>query len=78
MRAQIAVDSIEPRSRCLSTGHWTAISARRSLGGSKLEEWVALGFGQVLLGRVVDADPVTAQEGDRRPHARAEQPAQEV
>jgi hypothetical protein len=34
---------------------------------------VALSFGEVFLWRVVDADAVSAQEPDGRPHARAEQ-----
>ena len=33
---------------------------RWQLGGSELEEWVALSFGEVILGGVVDADPVPA------------------
>jgi hypothetical protein len=45
---------------------------------SEFEKWVALSVGEVILWRVVDAYPVSAQKGDRRPHARAEQSAQEV
>jgi hypothetical protein len=33
---------------------------RLELGGSELEEWVALSVGEVILGGVVDADPVPA------------------
>jgi hypothetical protein len=39
---------------------------------------VAPSFGEVILWSVVDAYPVSAQNGHGRPHPRAEQPAQEV
>jgi hypothetical protein len=43
-----------------------------------LEQRVALSFGEVILWCVVDAYPVSAQKGNRRSDARAEQVTQEV
>jgi hypothetical protein len=51
---------------------------KNQLGGSELEEWMTLSFGEVILRGVVNAYPVSAQKGDGRPHARAEQSAHEV
>jgi hypothetical protein len=33
----------------------------------ELEEWVTLGLGEIILGRVVDADPVVPEQGNRWP-----------
>jgi hypothetical protein len=45
------------------------------LGGSKLEEWVAPSFGEVVLRGLVDAYSVSAQESDGWPYLRAKQSA---
>lgn len=51
-----------------------ALTLRRS----EFEQRVALSFGEVVLWRVVNANPVSAQEGDGWSYARAEQPGQQV
>jgi hypothetical protein len=56
----------------------TANSSLWSLRGSEFEQRVAASFGEVILWSVVDAYVVSAQNGDGRPNARAEQPAHEV
>jgi hypothetical protein len=56
----------------------TANSSLWSLRGSEFEQRVAASFGEVILWSVVDAYAVSAQNGDGRPNARAEQPAHEV
>src|SRR5664280_1277198 len=55
----------------------TADTLSESLRGLEFEQWVALRFVEVILGRVIDTNPVSAKKADGWPHARAEQPAQE-
>jgi hypothetical protein len=39
-----------------------------SRGGSELEEWVTPSLGDVLLDRLIDADPIAPEQGDGWPH----------